>query len=37
MQIILFNCGRNKLDYNDDLPAIGGKNYVLQNVLKQIL
>ena len=25
------DCDENKLDYNDDLPAIRNKNYALQN------
>ena len=25
------DCDGNKLDYNNDLPAIGNKNYALQN------
>ena len=24
------NCDENKLDYNNDLPAIGNNNYALQ-------
>ena len=38
MQIISVNLtngfGGNQLNYNNDLPAFGNKNYVLQKLLK---
>ena len=38
MQIILVNLtndfGGNQLNYNNDLPAFGNKNYVLQKLLQ---
>ena len=27
---LINNCDRNQLNYNNDLPAIGNKNYVLK-------
>ena len=30
------DCGGNQLNYNNDLPAIGNKNYALEKPFKQI-
>ena len=34
LQMIINDCGGNQLHYNNDLPAIGNKNYALQKPFK---